>query len=92
MLATVATQEMPSDFDYLYNIDPTIILQPRYAISKNFVGEVVEGYLRQTVVISKKAGQALANVQSYLKVLGFSLVVYDAYRPQKGVNHFVRWS
>lgn len=30
--------QMPSSFDYLYNIDPTIILQPRYAIPKNFVG------------------------------------------------------
>lgn len=84
--------DIPASFDYLYNIDPTIILQPRYAISKNFVGEVVDGYLRQTVIITKNAGFALANVQAELKRLGYSLVVYDAYRPQKGVDHFVRWS
>jgi zinc D-Ala-D-Ala dipeptidase len=34
----------------------------------------------------------LANVQEDLKKFGYSLVVYDAYRPQKGVDHFVRWS
>ncbi len=84
--------QIPPAFDYLSNIDPSIILQPRYAISKNFVGEVIDGYLRQTVIITKSAGYALANVQADLKKLGFSLVVYDAYRPQKAVNHFMRWS
>jgi D-alanyl-D-alanine dipeptidase len=85
-------QVMPSEFDYISNIDPTIIIQPRYAIPGNFVGEVVDGYLAQKAVITKMAGYALANVQSELKKLGYSLVVYDAYRPQKGVDHFVRWS
>ena len=83
---------MPAAFDYLSSIDPSIILQPRYAISKNFIGEVIDGYLRQTVILTKSAGYALANVQADLKKLGYSLVVYDAYRPQKAVNHFMRWS
>jgi len=83
---------MPNKFDYLSNIDPTIILQPRYAISGNFIGEVVDGYLAKKVVISKMAGIALSNVQSDFKKIGYSLVVYDAYRPQKGVDHFIRWS
>lgn len=85
-------QAMPSEFDYISNIDPTIIIQPRYAIPGNFVGEPIDGYLAQKAVITKMAGYALANVQSDLKKLGYSLVVYDAYRPQKGVDHFVRWS
>lgn len=38
MLAVLAKGQLPDGFDYLYNIDSTIILQPRYAISKNFVG------------------------------------------------------
>lgn len=84
--------DLPPAFDYLANIDPSIITQPRYAIPGNFVGQVVDGYLRQTVVITKNAGYALANVQTELKKYGYSLVVYDAYRPQKAVDHFVRWS
>ena len=27
-----------------------------------------------------------------MKQLGYSLVVYDAYRPQKAVDHFMKWS
>jgi D-alanyl-D-alanine dipeptidase len=44
------------------------------------------------VVISIKAGLALAKVQEDLTKIGFSLVVYDAYRPQKAVDHFIRWT
>jgi|LakMenE01Jun11ns_1017448.scaffolds.fasta_scaffold8297183_1 D-alanyl-D-alanine dipeptidase len=91
-LAITIKADIPSSFDYLYNIDPSIILQPRYAISQNFVGAVVDGYLRQTVIMAKNAGYALANVQADMRRLGYSLVVYDAYRPQKAVDHFMRWS
>ncbi len=34
----------------------------------------------------------MANVQKDLRLYGYGLVVYDAYRPQKAVDHFVRWS
>ena len=92
MMAAESKYQMPASFDYLDNIDPSIILQPRYAIPLNFVGETIDGYKRQTVIITKNAGFALANAQSDLKKLGYSLVVYDAYRPQKAVDHFIRWS
>jgi D-alanyl-D-alanine dipeptidase len=42
--------------------------------------------------LTKLAGYALKNVQSELRSIGYSLVVYDAYRPQKGVDNFVKWS
>ena len=35
---------------------------------------------------------ALALVQDDVKKLGYSLVVYDAYRPQRTVDSFVAWS
>lgn len=56
--------DMPDSFDYISSIDPSIIIQPRYAIPGNFVGEVVDGYRAKTAVISKLAGYALTNVQS----------------------------
>lgn len=86
------SNNLPSGFAYLSDIDPTILIQPRYAIPANFVGEVIDGYLRETVIITLNAGYALANIQNDLRKLGYSLVVYDAYRPQKAVDHFVRWS
>ena len=92
MLPATFSKALPSGFAYLSEIDPTIILQPRYAIPANFVGQVIDGYLRETIIITLNAGYALANTQSDLRKMGYSLVVYDAYRPQKAVDHFVRWS
>lgn len=83
---------MPEGFDYLHNIDNTIAIFPRYAQPINFVGEVIDGYRTSTIIITKQAGRALANVQKQLREYGYSLLVYDAYRPQKAVNHFMRWS
>lgn len=52
----------------------------------------MKGYLKPTVIITTAAGYALKGVQSTLYDLGYRLVVYDAYRPQKAVNDFVEWS
>ena len=41
--------------------------------------------------MTRLAAVALANVQFELKNFGYSLLVYDAYRPQKAVNHFLKW-
>lgn len=86
------TNPFPQGFDYLSNIDPSILQASRYATTSNFVGEVITGYKSTQIVISNKAGQALANVQRKLNHLGYSLLVYDAYRPQKAVDHFFRWA
>lgn len=92
ILAATQSNNLPSGFAYLSDIDPTITLQPRYAIPANFIGQVIDGYLRETVIITLNAGYALANIQNDLRKMGYSLVVYDAYRPQKAVDHFIRWS
>ena len=54
---------LPNGFDYLANIDPTIIQSVRYASTFNFVGEVIDGYKAKKIIISKEAGKALAKVQ-----------------------------
>ena len=41
--------------------------------------------------MTKLAAVALTDVQLELRQFGYSLLVYDAYRPQKAVNHFLRW-
>ena len=43
-------------------------------------------------MISKTAGQALLSVQESLRQQGLGLKIFDAYRPQKAVDHFVRWA
>ena len=50
------------------------------------------GYLRNTAIISTAAAYALKNVQSSLRNIGYGLVIYDAYRPQKAVDDMVAWT
>ena len=54
---------LPEAFDYLSNVDPTILQSVRYASTENFVGEVIEGYHTKTIILTKLAAFALANVQ-----------------------------
>lgn len=79
-------------FDYVHDIIPDVVLDVRYYSEDNFVGTRVDGYRKPVVLISKTAGQALVNVQAELKQKGLGLKVFDAYRPQKAVDHFVRWA
>jgi D-alanyl-D-alanine dipeptidase len=43
-------------------------------------------------LLSRSAALALARVQTTLRGLGLTLKVYDCYRPQRAVDHFVRWA
>jgi len=43
-------------------------------------------------MLSQEASAALKNVQDDLAAKGYGLKVFDAYRPQKAVNHFIRWA
>ncbi len=79
-------------FVYLHEIDPTILTSPRYYSNENFVGTPVDGYKRSVIIITKQAADALKKAHDELKRDGYTLVVYDAYRPQQAVNHFMRWS
>jgi D-alanyl-D-alanine dipeptidase len=90
-------KELPEGFVYLSDIDPSIQQCLRYAGIQNFLGEVVTGYetqatYNQGTVMTIECAMALRAVQQHLNQESYDLVVYDAYRPQKAVNHFVRWS
>ena len=79
-------------FVYLHEIDPTIQVSMRYATHENFVGKPVDGYKKHVLILTQQAAHALKAVQEAVKKDGYSLVIYDAYRPQDAVNHFMRWS
>jgi zinc D-Ala-D-Ala dipeptidase len=78
-------------FVELSEVDPTILISPRYATSDNFIGTPIDGYRKSTVVMLKQTAQALKAAQAAFKKDGYCLVVYDAYRPQQAVDHFIRW-
>ena len=78
-------------FSLVTDVDPRILLEIRYYSAYNFVGERIDGYKAPVAYLTKQAALALkaANDEFYSK--GYTIKVYDAYRPQTAVNHFVRW-
>ncbi|MCL2003090.1 MAG: M15 family metallopeptidase [Oscillospiraceae bacterium] len=83
---------LPDGFVYLTDVVPDAILEIRYYSTYNFVGARVDGYLAPTAVISQPAAEALKQVSEALWARGYAIKVFDAYRPQSAVNHFVRWA
>jgi len=85
-------QILKKGFSYLLEVDESIQQELRYFSSNNFIGKKIDGYKKNTVIISNAAAKALKKVQAELMQMGLSLKVYDAYRPQQSVDHFVRWA
>jgi D-alanyl-D-alanine dipeptidase len=82
----------PEGFVALRSVDPTIIQEMRYTTPHNFVGERVDGYRQPLCILTRPAAEALHRAQTRLLRQGYSLKVYDCYRPQRAVDHFVRWA
>ena len=70
---------------------PSIELDIKYYGSDNFIGKPITGYLAPKAILTKEATLALKKVQTELKTFSLGLKIFDAYRPQKAVDHFVRW-
>lgn len=88
----VAWAEKPADFVDLSEHAPSVALELRYAKEDNFVGSVIDGYETPRAWLTLAAADALNRAQLKLLPLGYGLKVYDAYRPQRAVAHFVRWA
>ncbi len=88
----VLAQDVPSGFVDLKKAVPSLVLELRYSGENNFIGKPIDGYEARICYISTPAAVALKSVQEKLLPFGFGLKIFDAYRPQRGVNHFVRWA
>jgi zinc D-Ala-D-Ala dipeptidase len=71
---------------------PDLVVEMRYAGNHNFVGGSIDGYERPVCLLTREAARALANIEGDLKARGLGLKVFDCYRPQRAVAHFVRWA
>lgn len=85
-------QSLPEGFVYLGTLDSTILIELRYNSDDNFVGTPIDGYESDRLILTRKAALALINVQDEVLKDGYSLKIFDAYRPQRAVNHFMRWT
>ncbi|SEA66395.1 M15 family metallopeptidase [Bizionia paragorgiae] len=90
-LNTVVAQ-LPKGFVYVKDSIPDIEVELRYCYNNNFVGENVDGYEEHVAILTAEATEALKAVQKELRKQGLSIKIYDSYRPQRAVNHFVRWA
>ncbi len=86
------SQKLPKNFCYLSEVDPTIQTELRYFSNNNFIGKPIDGYKANKVIVTTKTAIALKKVQQVLTKFGLSLKIYDGYRPQQSVDHFVRWA
>ncbi len=84
--------ELPQGFVYVGQAIPGIQIEPRYYTDHNFVGKPIDGYQKPVAILTKDAAKALSEVQKELNPFGLGLKIFDAYRPQQAVDHFVRWA
>ncbi len=85
-------EEQTDAFVTLTDVVPDAILEIRYFSTYNFVGKRIDGYMEPTALLTRQAADSLKAVSDELVQKGYRLKIYDAYRPQMAVNHFVRWS
>lgn len=88
----VAPEMDSSDFVKIAEVIPDVILEIRYYSTYNFVGDRIDGYEAPVALITKEAAEALKAASEDLKAQGYRLKIFDAYRPQTAVNHFIRWA
>lgn len=90
--ATIEARALPEGFVHLSEVDPTIVQDMRYAGADNFLGRRVAGYEAPSCILTGKAARALAAVQSNANARGYTIVVFDCYRPASAVADFVGWT
>lgn len=84
--------QLPNGFVYVNQHIPSIQNELRYCTHNNFVGQPIDGYEKPVIILTNQATQSLKRVQNELKAHNLSLKVFDAYRPQRAVNHFKQWA
>jgi D-alanyl-D-alanine dipeptidase len=85
-------QTLPDGFVYAKTVIADLDVELRYFSTNNFVGDTIDGYKANRLIITKATAEKLKLVQAELQQQNLCLKVYDGYRPQGAVNHFMRWA
>ena len=83
---------MNNDFVFVDDLVPGIRWDAKYATWDNFTGKPVDGYQANRIVGTTAVCGALERAQEWAASLGFGLLLWDGYRPQRAVDCFLRWS
>ena len=82
----------PGAFVAIRDLAPGVIEEIRYKGRHNFVGRPIRGYREPICILTRRAARGVARVQRQLARHGLGLKIYDCYRPQRAVDHFVEWA
>jgi zinc D-Ala-D-Ala dipeptidase len=83
---------MNDGFVFVDEVVSGIRWDAKYATWDNFVGKPVDGYLANRIIGTRALCAALQGAREKAASLGFGLLLWDGYRPQRAVDCFVRWS
>ena len=85
-------QTLPEGFVYAKTVIADLDVELRYFSTNNFVGDTIDNYKANRLILTKASAEKLKLVQDELQQQNLCLKVYDGYRPQGAVNHFIRWA
>jgi D-alanyl-D-alanine dipeptidase len=80
------------DFVFVDEVLPGLRWDAKYATWDNFTGKPVDGYVANRIVGTRALCVALEKAREKAAPLGFGLLLWDGYRPQRAVDCFRRWS
>jgi D-alanyl-D-alanine dipeptidase len=83
---------MSGGFAFVDELVPGVRWDAKYATWDNFTGRPVDGYLANRIVGTRALCAALQDVRRAAASLGFGLLLWDGYRPQRAVECFRRWA
>ena len=86
-----AQKRSPDDFVSLHDEVPSIVIEMRYITHHNFIGRPIKGYRQRLCIVTGVTADALRKAQKAVRRKGYTLKVYDCYRPQRAVDDFVAW-
>ena len=82
---------LPEGFVYALDAVPGCLEDAKYAGCDNFMGRPARGYMAARVVVSRQVAQGLQRAQAVFDRMGYTMLLYDGYRPQRAVDDFVEW-
>jgi D-alanyl-D-alanine dipeptidase len=85
-------QTLPDGFVYAKTVITDLDVDLAYFSTNNFVGDTIDDYNANRLILTKATAEKLKLVQGELQQQNLCLKVYDGYRPQGAVNHFIRWA
>jgi D-alanyl-D-alanine dipeptidase len=82
---------LPEGFVYIDDLIEDCVIDQKYWGTDNFAGCQIDGYDRPLVIMTTEAAVGCVKAADNLRKQGFLVKFFDAYRPQRAVNHFMRW-